>query len=263
MCATGARRASAPIPWWFRIFLAVNVAQDLGIAVSGLVFPADIVIPLKGLSPLNARFIASLYLGGGVVILLAAFVRQAIDARIALLSFLTITVLVLAMTLVYWREFTVDGVPWLWMVTYVVDPLVASVAVVRLGLIGAGDPGRHRLTTLLLGQTVVFAAVGVSLLIASEGVLGAWPWAVSPLLARVYAAFFLAFAVGALLAAFERRPAAIRPLVAGSVVLLVSTATTSLIHLARFDPGLSRWLWFALHAVGIVLLATALRMARP
>jgi hypothetical protein len=77
-----------------------------------MLVPADIVIPLKGLSPLNARFIAALYLGGGVVILIVAFVRRAVDARIALYAFFVITALVLLMTFAYWEEFTKDGTPW-------------------------------------------------------------------------------------------------------------------------------------------------------
>src|SRR5438876_3571918 len=107
----GAGGAWLPAPRWLRAFLLLNVVQDAAVGASGLLFPAHIVIPLKGLSPLNARFIASLYLGGGVVILLAALVRRRIDARIALCSLLAITTLVLAMTLVYWRQFSAGGVP--------------------------------------------------------------------------------------------------------------------------------------------------------
>lgn len=104
------------------------------------------MIPLKGLSPFNARFIAALYLGGGVIILIVAFVRRAADARIALYAFFTITALVLVMTFAYWEAFTTDGVPWVWLVTYLVDPLLAPLALVTLGLIGPAEPGWHRLT---------------------------------------------------------------------------------------------------------------------
>ena len=254
--ATG--RASAPVPWWLRVFFLVNVVQDVGVGFSGLVFPAHIVIPLKGLSPLNARFVACLYLGGGVVILLAALVRRAVDTRLALYSFLAITVLVLVMTFVYWRQFTVDGIPWLWLTTYTVDPIVASYALVRLGLIGAAAPGRHRFTALFIAQAVVFGGAGLALLLAPDAVLGGWPWTVTRLLARVYAAFFLAFAVGAALAAYERRPAAIRPFLVGSLVLLAFSLGTSLHHLARFHHGPGRWLWFTVHVVGLALFAVAL-----
>ncbi|MGB9377216.1 MAG: hypothetical protein WCB04_06845 [Mycobacteriales bacterium] len=262
MSAVGAGQRLRTLPWWLRLFLLVNVVQDFGIAATGLLFPGHIAIPLASLTPLNARFIASLYLGGGVVILLAAFAISSVDARIALISFLAITVLVLAMTLVYWRQFTVDGVPKLWMITYIADPVLAPLILAGLGLWRPAEPGRHRLTPLLLGQAVVFGVVGIALLLSMQAFLSAWPWKVTTLLSRVYAAFFLAFALGAVLSAFERRVAAIRPFVAGSLVLLLSTLVTSLIHLSRFHSGGGRSVWFVVHAVGIALFAYAVGTAR-
>lgn len=250
-------------PWWLRAFLLVNVVQDIGLGLSGLLLPEHFLIPLKGLTPLNARFVGSLYLGGGVVILCAALTRRVVDTRIPLWSFFVITVLVLGMTLAYWRDFTVGGVPKLWMLTYVVDPIVVPVAIATLGLVWPAASGRHRLTVLFLTQAVVLGGVGIALLIASDAVLAAWPWAIDRLLARVYAAFFLAFAVGALLAAYERRPRAVQAFLTGSLALLIFTLTTTLLHLDRFSSGPALALWSAVHLAGLAAfgygLATSLR----
>ena len=124
-------------------------------------------------------------------------------------------------------------------------------------MIRAGAPGRHRLTVLFVAQAVVFGGAGIALLLASDAVLGAWPWTVTRLLARVYAAFLLAFAVGAVLAAYERRPAAVRPFLVGSLALLACSLGVSLLHLARFHDGPGRWVWFTVHAVGVVSFAVA------
>ncbi len=245
------------------MFLLVNVVQDFGLGLSGLLFPAHILIPLKGVSPLNARFVGSLYLGGGIVILCAALVRRSADTRIALYSLFVITALVLAMTLAYWTKFTVAGVPKLWMLTYVIDPIVVPVSIVALGLIRPAQPGWHRLTPLFMAEAVVLGGAGIALLLARGGVLTAWPWTLTRLLARVYAAFFLAFAVGALVAAYERRPAAVRPFLIGSLALLVFSLATSLLHLERFHHGPARWLWFTLHVLGLALFSFGLaRLAR-
>src|SRR3954451_2209202 len=250
-------------PWWLRVFLLVNVVQDVGLGLSGLLFPAHFLLPLKGLTPLNARFVGSLYLGGGVVILCAALMRRAVDTRIPLWSFFVITVLVLAMTFAYWPEFTVGGVPKLWMLTYVVDPIVVPIAIVTQGLVRAAEPGRHRLTALFLTQAVVLGAVGFALLIASDAVLAAWPWAISRLLARVYAAFFLAFAVGALLAAYERRRQAVLAFLAGSLAMVVFTLTTTLLHLDRFSSGAALAGWVGVHLVGLAAFGYGLAISLP
>lgn len=265
--AEGAGRAGDPSrlsPWWLRAFLLVNVVQDFAIGVIGLLSPANSRLPLKDLTPLNARFICALYFGGGTVILLAALVRYAIDARIALYAFFVITVLVLAMTVAYWSDFTVDGVPWLWMFTYVADPILVPVVLTALDAWRPFDPGRHRLTALFWAQAAVFGVTGLLLLVAPDTAIDVWPWALTPLLARVYAAFFLAFAVGAVLSAGERRTQAFRPFLAGSLVLVVTTLVVSLIHLDRFASGPSTWVWFGLHLAGIVLFASALvSVSRP
>ncbi len=255
--ATDGAARTAPAPRWLAVFFLLNVVQDFAIGISGLVAPEHIVIPLKGLSPLNARFIAALYLGGGLVILLSVFVRRAIDTRIALHAFFVITALVLLMTFVYWEEFTTDGVPWVWLFTYIVDPLLAPMAIVTLGLAGPAQPGGHRLSGVFAGEALVFGAAGIALLVAPRAMVEAWPWTLTPLLARVYAAFFLAFATGAALAAWERRPAAVRPFLIGSLALLVCTLAASLTQLSSFDHGPGRWLWFAGHAVGIAVFAFA------
>ena len=259
--------ALRPAPWWLRVFFLVNVAQDFAIGISGALSPARALIPLKGLSPLNTRFVSALYLGGGVVILLAVFVRYAVDARIALYAFLVINVLVLVMTSVYWQEFTVDGTPWLWMTTYIVNPLLTPLILATLGFRVAAEPGRHRLTLLFHAQAIVFGGAGILLTLAPEAAVGIWPWTLTPLLSRVYGSFFLAFAVGALLAARERRRAALRPFLVGSLALLVCTLAASLAHLDRLHEGPSRLLWFAAHVIGVAIFAIAMatlsRGARP
>lgn len=252
------------VPLWLRLFLLVNVVQDVAIGLSGWFSPTDSLLPLKGLTPLNGRFIASLYLGGGVVILVAALVRRAVDARLALCSFLVITLLVLVMTLAYWGEFTRGGIPWQWMVTYVADPVVCLVALVALRLGPAGRPGRHRLSVVFLTVAAVLGIVGLAMLTAAPGVLQAWPWTLTPLLSRVYAAFFLAFSVGAAMAASERRTAAVASIAAGLLVLLGLSFAVSLVHLARFDEGAARWVWFGIHGMLIAALAaSALSLRHP
>lgn len=253
------------VPTWLRLFLLVNVVQDVAIGLSGWLSPTDSLLPLKGLTPLNGRFIASLYLAGGAVILTAALVRRAVDVRLALWSFLVITLLVLVMTIVYWHEFTANGgTPWLWMATYVVDPVACAAALVGLRLVPSAQPGAHRSSATFLIVAAFLGLAGLAMLTAAPDVLQAWPWPLTPLLSRVYSAFLLAFAVAALLAAGERRAPAVAGIAAGLVVLLCLSLVVSVIHLSRFDEGTPRWIWFVAHGALLALVAaSALRLPRP
>jgi hypothetical protein len=106
-------------------------------------------------------------------------------------------------------------------------------------------------------QATVFGAVGAVLAVAPGEAVKLWPWALTAVLARTYAAIFLAFALGAALAAHEARPQAVRPFALSSLVLVAAAAVVSLIHHARFDGGPATWIWAVGLAVGVAGLAVA------
>ena len=246
------------MPRWLRVFLLLNVVQDLVIALSGLALGGRIVLPLQHVTPLNARFIASLYLAGGVGVALSALVKHAVDTRVVLAAFLVITTLVEVMTFVAWDDFSAGGIPAVWIFTYTVDPIVATSAFVVLGLWRPALPGTHRLTPLFVCQLVLFGAFGVALLAVPGSVADIWPWGLTPLLGRVYGSFFSAFAVGAALAAVERRRAALRPFVASTIAFLVASAASSAIHHEKFADTAKTWTWVVVHGAGIAAFAAAL-----
>ena len=66
----------------------------------------------------------------------------------------------------------------------------------------------------------MFGVLGIVLAATPGTAVRMWPWALTAVLARTYAAIFLAFALGAALAADESRPAAVRPFALSSLVLV-------------------------------------------
>ena len=249
-------RQSAP-PWWLRAYLVIGAVQGLAIALTGLARPAHVVGFPLATTPLNTRFVACFYLAGATGLLASAAARRTIDTRIYLFGFTAVTALLLAATIWYWSTYTDGGVPYPWVTSYVAEPIVGVAILVGLRLWRADSPGLHRMSPVYAAEAAVFAVIGLVLAIAPDTAVRIWPWALTAVLARTYAAIFLAFALGAVLAAGERRPQAVRAFALSSLNLVAVTAAVSLAHHAKFDGGPSTWVWVAGLAVGLAGFAVA------
>ncbi|MCA1647347.1 MAG: hypothetical protein LC797_18440, partial [Chloroflexi bacterium] len=211
-----------PLNWWIRGFLVFAAVQGFGIGLTGLFLPSEMQIPLR-ITPLNTRFVAALYVAGAIGVLLAAFGKRRAEARLFVVGFGFVTLLILVLTLLHWSDFMTDPLPHrvVWMFDYVVDPLLAIVLSTVYGLWPTASGVRHNLTPLFVVQTALFGVLGLVMLFAPELAAAYWPWTLPPLLGQLYACFFLAFAVGATLAARETSPSAIRSFVLSCLGLCV------------------------------------------
>jgi hypothetical protein len=245
------------VPWWLRAYLLVGAVQGLAIGMTGLIRPAHVVgFPLQT-TPLNTRFVAAFYLAGAAGLIVSAAARRAVDTRIFLVGFIAVTALLLAATIWYWSTYTDGGIPYPWVTSYVVEPIVGVAILVGLRLWRADSPGLHGMSPVCAAEAAVFAVVGLVLATAPDTAVRVWPWALTAVLARTYAAIFLAFALGAALAAGERRPQAVRGFAVSSLTLVAVTAAVSLAHHAKFDGGPSTWVWVAGLAAGLAGFAVA------
>jgi hypothetical protein len=249
--------APTGVPWWLRAYLLIGAVQGLAIGLTGMFRPAHVVgFPLPT-TPLNTRFVASFYLAGAAGLIASAAVRRAVDARIFLFGFVTVTALLLTATIWYWSTYTAGGIPYPWTASYVLEPIAGVVILRALHLGRPARPGRHRLSAIFIAEAVVFGVLGVLLAASPSLAVRMWPWALTAVLARTYAAIFLAFALGAALAAGERRPEAVRPFALSSLVLVAAAAGASLVHHAKFDGGISTWVWGLGLAAGLAAFAAA------
>jgi hypothetical protein len=261
----GDRRA-ASMPWWLRLYLLLGTAQGMGMGLTGLISPADMQIPLR-ISPLNTRVAAAMYTAAGLGLLLAAFTRRA-HARILVLCFVAATTLILIVNLLHWSEFMAPTLPHrgLWIGAYVVDPILGVLVIASAGYQRASAPPAVRVRDaqgmLFLVAAGVLAVPGVVLLFVPAAASAVWPWALPPVLAQVYGCFFLAFALAGALAAAEARVVPRRTVAGALLALAVLVLSGSLLHLARFKPGLASGLWFGgFTALGIAFCVALLRDA--
>lgn len=251
------------MPWWIRAYLVFAAIQGFGIGLTGLLIPAEMQIPLR-ISPLNTRFVAALYIAGGVGVLWAAFARRRAETRLFVIGFGLATAMILVLTVLHWSEFMADALPHrpVWIFDYVVDPLLALLIVPAAALWPARHGARHRLTPLFIVEVAVFGVLGLALLVVPDTIAGGWPWALPPLLGQLYACFFLSFAIGAALAARETEVRAIRAFAGSTLTLMVLVLVASFLHFDRFKAEPVTWLWFGAFGLGACAFGMALLTER-
>jgi hypothetical protein len=250
------------LDWAIGGYLVFAGVQAFGIGLTGLIDPPEMQIPLR-LTPLNFRFVASLYVAGGVGIALALFAPRRVEKRLVCFAFGLATLLVLGVTLLHWPDFMGDDLPHrpIWIFVYVADPLLALI-LVPLGGLWPPRPGtRHRLTPLLWVEAALFGVLGLVLLLAPEAAAAYWPWALPPVAGQLYACFVLTFGIGSILAARETEPRVIRDFVIASLSLCLLVLLSSALHLDRFKPGPISVAWFALFGLGAVAFISGLMLA--
>jgi hypothetical protein len=105
-------------------------------------------------------------------------------------------------TVLHWENFNHSHYTFfLWVVLYAVTPILVPAvwAINRRTDSGEVDPDEARLPQIVrfaggaLGLVITISAV--SLFVFPEPMIGAWPWAVSPLTARILAGWFVLFGV--------------------------------------------------------------------
>jgi hypothetical protein len=249
------------MPRLLRAFLLVGAVQGFAIGLSGLLTPASIVGFPLATTPLNARFVASFYLAGAIGLTLTALARRADDTRVLLTAFSFVTVLLLATTIAYWSEFTANGVPYPWLISYVVDPILGGALILRFRLWSTQPLGRRGVGLVFLVEAAAFAGLGVLLLVAPDAAIDVWPWHLTVVLARLYGSIFIALGLGAVLAARETRAAAIVPFLATSLVFSLCSLAIYALHHSSFDGSAATGVWLAAHAVGAIAFGAALLSA--
>jgi hypothetical protein len=166
--------------------------------------------------PLSAAFLGASYFAGCVLSVLAFRSRSWPGARIALVTVLVFAVLTLAATLLHLDRFhfgapgiVARAAAWIWLGVYLVVPLALLVVVLRQDRARrAPAPVAAPLPRWLLGllalQGVVLGVAALGLFVVPAVTATPGPWTLTPLTARMTAAWLAALAVAALLCVRER-----------------------------------------------------------
>ena len=259
------------IPWWLRIaffFIALQ-AFDFILAM----FRPDLILSLEpwAATPLNARFIASLYLATGIGVLLCGLGRNFLQIRIVLIGTCVATGVIFILTLyrLYFYPGEVPKLPIPWLVIYILDPVLMALGVWYFRgekLLRAAPPrASNPLSWLWIAQTIVLGAVGALMLLLPGVVVSVWPWKASVPLIQLYGAFFLGLALVAGLCIDEWRWEGVRTPVIMFMSLGITVVLISLLHLDRFKSPPALLVWFVLFAAEALIFGGLLivKQGRP
>lgn len=238
------------VPWWVRAVLWLAAAQAL-LLLLALVQPSavSLLVPWPA-SPLNARFIASLYVSLGVGVVLCSLASRFREMRIVLVGIATATTLLLVLTLLRMRLHPRElaTFPLFWLLFYFLDPVLVGLVFTRLGCGAAGPASVRPPAVLWVAQAVLFGTAGLVLLLLPDVARSIWPWAITEPQAQIYSAFFITLAVTSLLAIREQGWEGVRWLVLMIALLAVLVIGVSLLHLPRFTKVPATAVWLALFA---------------
>ena len=166
--------------------------------------------------PLTAAFLGGGYGAGLLLVLLALRTHAWAHARVPVITVLIFTALTLAATLLHTDRFHFGAggaiarfAAWFWFGVYLVVPVALTLLAVRQQRMPGEDPERRQpmpvwLAIVLTAQGAVMLAVGIALFVSPTTAVTLWPWPLTPLTARVTAAWLVAFGVAAMLALWER-----------------------------------------------------------
>lgn len=216
--------------------------------------------------PLTAAFLGALYWTALPVAVASARARTWALVRIGVPGVIVFLWMTLAATLVHLDKFHLESpdvlartAAWVWLIVYVADPVLMSIAFVLQVRAPGVDP--PRLTTLspwfraAIGTHAALACgAGVAMFVAPEWAGGWWAWPLTPLTGRAIGAWWVGLGLMLVTALWEDDWLRIR---AGSLGYVVFGALL-LVAVARFGEAVewgrpSAWVLLAYAATALFL----------
>jgi hypothetical protein len=176
--------------------------------------------------PLTAAFLGANYLASAFLEFSAARRAWWAEARVAVPGVLIFTLLTTLVTFIHLDRFHLASdnaftlfVTWVWIVVYIVDPLLLSFALVRQLRQPRVDPPRTRLLpgwyrAALYGSGGLLAIMGAAMLLIPATMIPFWPWELTPLTCRALGAWGVGIGVVLLQAGWENDWSRVRPMTA-------------------------------------------------
>lgn len=238
-------------------FVALNA---FGGALSLLLFPThtEQLFFWTITPPINARLLGALYLSGALAVGGVAWRGEWDAARFLVPVLVVAGALISIVTLLHLDRFTPGPRLFYWLLVYVAAPLLVLRLFVQHQAAPPKRPAGVALTSATRRLAVTSGALimigGLAIIVWPAGFTQVWPWPISALMLRLFAAWFSAFGAGLLWFQVERDWRRLALL--AKLMLAASSLELLIIVLHRHElktTGLPLWLYCA-HLGGLALL---------
>jgi hypothetical protein len=244
-----------------KIYFAAVGLLALWVGIWGYFIPGQVDKAIPWLvPPLHARFLGAMYLSGTAFMIGGILSHYYDEVRIMVRVIPIWTGMLLIVSLFYLDEFDYSRTQvWIWFGAYIIYPLIGLWLIWNdrkpgTNLSGSRLPAWVR--TYLAIQGVVVTILALALLLFPEGMVSAWPWNITRLLAQIYSAPFLAYGLSSYMLSRRQTWAEIRVVVIATFVFAFGVLFASLIHRQLFSFGTtSAWLWFGGFFLATIMLA--------
>jgi hypothetical protein len=247
-----------------KIFFVVICAAALLVAVLGLFNPAYLatIFTWLVLPPLHARFVGAIYLFGAVFMAGCLLAKRQAEVRWAVGMIGLWTGMLCVISLLNLDAFGLNLLPvQIWFASYIIYPMISIVMTIRqptmnqaASLSGPGLDSWAK--NFLLAQGILFTLLSVTLFLAPGFMSTLWPWAVTPVLAQMYAGPLLSYGWGSFLCSKQEQWLGVRSIVPAMLSFTVTTVIISFLHINLFAFNeTADLIWFAWFIVSSIILA--------
>lgn len=230
-------------------FAAVGILA-LWVGMWGYFVPAQVDTAIPWLvPPLHSRFLGSMYLSGATFMLGGILARTYDEVRAMVPTIAVWTGMLFLVSLFYLDQFDYSRTQvWIWFGAYLIYPLISIWLTWQHRHLRPHEKGQRMpkwVKQYLLGQGTAVLLLSLLLLLATPYMVSHWPWPINPLLAQIYAAPFLAYAVNGLTTSRQKTWREAKVVITATFVFALGVLLASIIHRQLFDPTrLATWLWF-------------------